>query len=512
MDFQFSVQIFIAFLAGAISAVILVWVLARLWLSQVRDRARHIIELAEHDAEASVKEIQANARFAFEKLRAEQENQIARQRIELDTEKRSVDDLQQTLRTREEETRELESAYRQRVRRVTFKEEHVDNLRRRYRQQLRAVTQINESEVEERLRDEVRQDCQDELSQLRREILSRGEQQLRDDASRALVDVMQRLSTSTSSAVAASTVDLPNEEMKGRIIGREGRNIKAFETETGVTLMIDETPDQVVISSFDPVRREVARIALEALVADGRIHPAAIENAVADAEREVQDSVIALGENALHQLKMTSVHPEIVALLGKLRYRLSNNQNTLEHSIEVAFMSSLLASELGLDPELAKRAGLFHDIGKAMSHEYEASHALAAGRLLRRYGEDPRIVNAVEAHHEEVAAESVYAGLLIVADGLSATRPGARSETMEGYIQRVRALEDIAKSFDGVNEAYALQAGREIRVIVEPEKVDDKAAQQMSRKLRHRIEDEMQYPGQIKITVVRERRFTDVAK
>jgi len=512
MDFQFSAQIFIAFLAGAGTAVVMAWVLARLWLSQVRDRARHIIELAEHDAEASVKEMQAGAKLAFEKLRSESEAQLSRKRIELESEKKAVDEMRDTLGKQRSELEELQKEYRENARKLLLKEENVDALRRRYRAELRELTELNEAEIEERFRDTVHEDVREELAQLRREILEKGEDEIRREASRTLVAAMQRISIDTTATATAAMVDLPNEEMKGRIIGREGRNIRSFETETGVTLMIDETPDQVMISSFDPVRREIARIALQELVKDGRIHPVSIEEAVRKAEETLHESISAQGEKALLDLKVTGVHPEIVKLLGHLRYHYSNNQNTLDHSIEVAYLCSLMASELGVDPVLAKRAGLLHDIGKGISYEYEGSHAMAAGRLLRRYGDDPLVINAVEAHHHEVPAESVYAGLVMIADTLSATRPGSRSETMEGYIQRVRTLEAIARSFEGVNEAYALQAGREIRVIVEPDKIDDRTAQQMSRKLRHRIEDEMQYPGQIKITIVRERRFTDVAK
>jgi ribonuclease Y len=328
-----------------------------------------------------------------------------------------------------------------------------------------------------------------------------------------MIACMQRLSAAPHEDITATVVNLPSEDMKGRIIGREGRNIKSFESMTGTTLLIDETPDSVLVSSFDPVRRETARLALEALIKDGRIHPSSIEEAVKRAEEDVKHSVVASGEDALRQLRLSRMHPEVVAALGKLRFRLSNNQNSLEHSLEVAHLCSLMASELGLDTEIAKRCGLLHDIGKVLDQEHEGSHALAGAYFLKRLGsEDPRVVNAVAAHHGEVPAESPYVGLLMAADSLSALRPGVRADSLDGYLQRIRSLEKIALSMAGVTEAYAIQAGREIRVIVSPEKLSEPDAALLARKLRRRIEDELQYPGTIKVTVVREQRFEEMAK
>jgi len=304
---------------------------------------------------------------------------------------------------------------------------------------------------------------------------------------------------------------LPSEEMKGRIIGREGRNIRTFEHATGTTLMIDETPDSVLISCFDPVRREIARIALDALLRDGRIHPASIEEEVEKAEEAMAANITELGEDALRKLRLNNVHPEVVALLGKLHYRLSNNQNTLAHSVEVANLCALIAAEIGLDPALAKRAGLFHDLGKAVDEEYEGSHAAVGADIIKQHGEDPRVVNATAAHHKEVPAESAYAGLVMVADALSAVRPGARASSIDGFIQRVRSIEEIAKEVRGVSDAYAIQAGREVRVIVEPLKVDEDEARKIALHIRERIEEELNYPGAIEITVIREQRFTETA-
>ena len=339
-----------------------------------------------------------------------------------------------------------------------------------------------------------------------------GEDQIDAEAKRIGLATMQRIAGNPTHETSATIVKLRNEDEKGKIIGREGRNIRTFEVATGTTLLIDDTPGSVLVSSFDPVRREIARQALEALLKDGRLNPASIEEAVAEKKADMDASILEWGESALRELRLSTVDSEILKLVGGLHYRLSNNQNTLEHSIEVAFISSLIASELGLDPVIAKRAGLFHDMGKCVAHEYEGSHAAVAAEILKRHDEDPRVVNAVAAHHEEVPAESPYAGLLMVADALSAVRPGARSDSLDGYLRRVQSLEEMAKGHRGVKDAYAIQAGREVRVIVEPGAVDDADARRLARLLRNQIEDEMQFPNAVKITVIRESRYVETAK
>jgi ribonuclease Y len=322
---------------------------------------------------------------------------------------------------------------------------------------------------------------------------------------------MQRLTSKPTNDLTSTIVQLPNEDMKGRIIGREGRNIKCFEAATGTTLLIDESPQMVLISSFDPVRREVAKTALERLIADGRIHPATIEEFVVGAQKETDVIVRDAGEGAIERLKLSAVRADVVELLGKLKYRFSYTQNVLDHSVEVALLCSMLASELGLDPVLAKRAGLFHDIGKSIEGEYEGSHAKIGAEFLKKHGEDPIVVNAVAAHHEEVKPATVYAGLVILADTISAIRPGARAESLTSYVDRLERLETLAHEIEGVQMAYAIQAGREIRVIVKPEVVNDERAAKIARELRRRIEDELQYPSTIKVTVIREQRFTETA-
>jgi ribonuclease Y len=370
---------------------------------------------------------------------------------------------------------------------------------------------MDAEEVKRQLREEVLVECQDEFRALRRTTLEKSQQELQTEARRILIAAMQRLSSKPNNDLTATLIQLPSEEMKGRIIGREGRNIKAFEAATGVTLMIDETPQLVLLSSFDPVRREVARVALEALVKDGRIHPASIEEFVKRAQDEIELTTTQAGEEAVARLNINGLHSEIIKLLGRLKYRFSYNQNVLDHSVETAFLASLIASEVGLDPNIAKRAGLLHDIGKAVPGELEGSHAVIGADFIKRYGETPIVANAVAAHHEEVRPETIYAGLVILADTISATRPGARAESMSNYIQRLERLEKLALSLQGVQQAFAIQAGREIRVVVAPEHVSDDRAREIAQELRARIEAELQYPSTIKITVIREARFSETA-
>lgn len=358
----------------------------------------------------------------------------------------------------------------------------------------------------------IRAELEAEARRLREEVLGRAEDEVGEEARRRLVAAMQRLTPQVTQEATAVTVDIPGEEMKGRLIGREGRNIRTFEQLTGATLLIDETPDAVLISCFDPVRREIARRALRAVIADGRVSPGLIEACVAQARGEVDDSVRKLGAGAVRDLGLPPMDPAVETLLGQLNFRLSANQNTLAHSVEVARLCAMLAAELGLDPTPAKRAGLLHDLGKAIEAEAEGSHALAGASLLRRLGEDPRVVNAVAAHHREVDPESIYAPLVMIADAASGSRPGARAASLDGLIRRQRGLEEIALGFAGVDEAYALQAGRELRVMVQPRKVDDDAAAELARAIRLKVEATLSFPGTVRIVVIRETRYQDEAR
>ncbi|MEM9227102.1 MAG: ribonuclease Y [Verrucomicrobiota bacterium] len=505
-------QLTAAVLLGAALAYLLGWLLMRHRLRGFHEKAAAILEHAQKEAELTSREMRAKAELEFEKERVERENvlnerrqKIQREEADLQERRVEVDRTRQRLSVSENEVQQIRSS-------MLSEQARYENLADNYETLLKRIADISDDEARKLLVEEARTQSADEILAIKQELIAQTEEETKAEASRILVDVMQRIASTPGNETSATMVDIPNEEMKGRIIGREGRNIKAFERATGVTLMIDETPGTILVSSFDPVRREVARLALERLVRDGRIHPVSIEETVSAVEQEMDGHVIQLGEEALLRLRLGGMHPEVVRLLGKLNYRLSNNQNTLEHSIEVAFLASLLASELGLDPEIAKRCGLLHDLGKAIEHDYEGSHAASASRLLQRHGEDPAVVNAVACSHGEVEATSIYAGLLKVADSLSAVRPGARTDSMDGYVQRVKSLEETAMAFPGVSEAYAVQAGREIRVIVSPEAVDDAGARSLARQIRQRIEDELQYPGTIKVTLVREQRFTETAK
>ena len=511
MVIAFPWQLIFSLSGGALFIGIAVWVFFRKWVVAGERKVWAKVKYAKREALLEAKEYELKASQEFERDKAllrqkygEMGAEIARRESELkeglkafEVEKAAVEDLDREVKRMSGELRR--------------KGNNLENLRQLYRRRLMQVAHVSEEEAREMLKEEVMEECSAEVRQIRQEILGKGMDEVNEEARRRIVDAMQRLSVVPSSNMSAALVKLPNEEMKGRLIGKEGRNIKSFETETGATLLIDDTPGTVLVSSFDPVRREVARLTLEALIQDGRIHPVTIEEIVKKTKERIDKEVMMHGERAVMRLNLKGVGEELMRHVGNLYYRLSNNQNTLEHSIEVGYLCSMLASELGLDPVIAKRCGLFHDIGKAIDCESEGSHATVAASLLRRNGEDERVVNAVEASHEEVVSESVYAELLKAADRLSATRPGARSDSMEGYVQRINSLEKIAKSFDGVEDVYAIQAGREIRIVVSPEVYEPHEACVLSSRIRRRIEEELSYPGKIKVTVIREERFVDMA-
>lgn len=463
--------------------------------------------------ENQIEDRKSRLEFDYQRKLLEWEKEASALKLKL---KSKEDEAVSTLLNAEKERDQLEKRRQElenRLVELDKSEEKRRELVEEYRQRLQQIGDLDRKQAREFLYDEVRLDCEKELRQFRNELILKSERDLELEARRILIDAMQRLAAAPHHDITATIVEIPSEDMKGRIIGREGRNIKSFESLTGTTLLIDETPDSVLISSFDPVRREIAKFALQSLIKDGRIHPGSIEEAIERAEEDVKKSVFESGEDALRRLKLGTMHPEVLNLIGKLRFRLSNNQNSLDHSIEVANLCALMAAELGLDPEIAKRAGLLHDIGKVLDQDHEGSHALAGSYFLKRFGEeDPQVINAVAAHHGEVAAESAYVSLVMMADSISAMRPGARTDSIDGYVQRIRNLESIAKSMDGIIDAYAIQAGREIRVIVSPETVSDGNAHLIARQIRRRIEDELQYPGTIKVTVIREQRFQEVAK
>ncbi|WP_081722242.1 ribonuclease Y [Geminisphaera colitermitum] len=501
----------IVLLLGAAAGFIVVWAFLRQTRRMAEEQAQELIDVARREGSVAANELRQKAEEEISAKRAELNRELDRRDIEADIKLREI-------RSHEESLALLDHQLEQRAERLSRENaaiqqarDSIRSLSKSIRKRLEGMSQMDAEEIKQALRDEVMLECQDELRAMRREFMDRSERDLENEARRILVTAMQRLSSRPNADLTATIVQLPSEDMKGRIIGREGRNIKSFEATTGVTLLIDETPQMVLISSFDPVRREVARLTLENLIKDGRIHPATIEEFYQRAREEVDVNVQQAGEDAVQRLGVNGLRPEIITLLGKLKYRFSYNQNVLEHSIEVGFLCSMLASELRLDPNVAKRAGLLHDIGKAIDGDYEGSHATIGADFVKRYGETSIVTNAVAAHHEEVRPETVYAGLVILADTISAARPGARAEAMASYLQRLERLEKLAMSIDGVQQAYAIQAGREVRVVVNPSHVTDDQARDIAKKLRHRVEEELQYPSTIKITVIRESRFNETA-
>ena len=392
------------------------------------------------------------------------------------------------------------------------KNQKIDEITNKQMEELQRISGLSSEEAKKQLLSELEKTMTAEKAAVIRDIESKTKEEAIKSAREIVGYAIQKCAADHTSETTVSIVSLPNDDMKGRIIGREGRNIKALETLTGIDLIIDDTPEAVVISGFDPLRREVAKIALEKLIEDGRIHPSKIEEMVEKAKEEVENTIKEEGERAVLETGVVGLHPDLVKLLGKLKYRTSYGQNVLNHSIEVSNLARIMAEELGLDPKLARRAGLLHDIGKALDHDMEGTHVEIGVEILKKYKENDKVINAVQAHHGDVEPQTIEAVLVQAADAISASRPGARRETLENYIKRLEALENIADSFDGVEKSFAIQAGREIRIIVKPEKISDDQMVIMARDIAKKVEDEMEYPGQIKVNLVRETRVVDYAK
>jgi len=502
------IGIVIALAAGAVIGYFMRQLQLERALKSRREEADRIIEAAE----ARAKEIELKARDQALKLRDEAEAEIARRRNELSKEEERIHQRRADLDNRIDQLEKREQALSKRQSSLDRRTNELEERRAEIIRELERVSTMTQEEARERLLAEVEREARADMVRIIRQIEEEAQLEGEKRARELIADAIQRVASDHVAEVTVSVVPLPSDDMKGRIIGRNGRNIRAFEHAAGVDVVVDDTPEAVTISCFDPVRREVARRAMEALVLDGRIHPSQIEKIINEERKEVERMIVEEGEQAAFEAGVPGLHPEIIKKLGRLKFRTSYGQNQLAHAVETAQLAGVIASELGADVEIAKAGGLLHDIGKAMDHEVEGTHSAIGAEFCRRYGVGPKIVNVIESHHHEAEQQSVEAVIVEAADAISGARPGARRESLEQYIKRVRALEEIANSFKGVSQSYALQAGREIRVIVRPEDIDDLEATRLAREVAKKIEEGMQYPGQIKVTVIRETRAVDYAK
>ena len=481
-------------------------------IGNAEDKAREIIDEAIKAADAKKREASLEVKEETIKARHDFEKETKERRAELQK-------YEQRVLSKEETVEKKATVLERKEQSLTAKEKNIDTekaqlqeLQAKHLQELERISGLTSDQAKEQLLSAVKEDVKHETAMYVKEMETRAKEDARKKAKEYVVTAIQKCAVDHVAETTISLVQLPNDEMKGRIIGREGRNIRTLETMTGVDLIIDDTPEAVILSGFDPIRREVARIALEKLIVDGRIHPARIEEMVEKAQKEVETMIREEGEAATLEVGVHGIHPELVRLLGKMKFRTSYGQNALKHSIEVAQLAGLLAAEVGVDVRTAKRAGLLHDIGKSVDHEQEGSHIQIGVELCRKYKESPIIINAVESHHGDVEPESLIACLVQAADTISAARPGARRETLETYSNRLKQLEDITNGFKGVDKSFAIQAGREIRVMVVPDQVSDADMVLLARDISKQIEAELEYPGQIKVNVIRESRVTDYAK
>ncbi len=481
-------------------------------IGSAEEEAKKIVAEAIKTAEAKKKEAVLEGKDEVHRFRNESEKEIADRRKEVQRQERRIQQKEESLDRKLDHMEQKEEKVNKKLKEADAKLEEVETLKKSQFEMLEKISGYTAEQAKSYLLSQL----EDELVHEKSVKIMEYQEQLKeeaDDKARNIISLaIQRLAADQVAEATISVVPLPNDEMKGRIIGREGRNIRAIETLTGVDLIIDDTPEAITLSCFEPVRREVARIALEKLISDGRIHPARIEETVEKARREVDATIKREGERAVLEAGVHNVHPEIVKLLGRLRYRTSYGQNVLNHSLEVSYLAGMMASELGLDPTVAKRAGLLHDIGKSIDHEVEGTHIQIGVDIARKYKESDAVIHAIHAHHGDVEAKTIVACLVQAADALSAARPGARRENVENYIKRLQKLEEVASSFDGVDRTFAIQAGREVRVMVKPEVVKDERMIPLAREICKKIEEELEYPGQIKVNIIRESRASDFAK
>ncbi len=481
-------------------------------IGRTEDYAKELLEDAQRKAENIKKETILTAKEEVLRLKTDLDKEIHDRRSEQQRSERRIAQREETLDKKLDNLEVREERLNQKSEEIQKNLDEAEKLKAAQEKELERIAGITGEEATRMIVDRVQRDAYREAASMVREIEQKAKEEGDKKARNIVALAIQKCASDHVAESTVGVINLPNDDMKGRIIGREGRNIRALEAATGVDLIIDDTPEAIIVSAFDPVRREVARLAVEKLLADGRIHPARIEEMVEKAQREVDDEMKAAGEQAIFETGQHNLHPELVKVLGRLKYRTSYGQNVLSHSIEVSHLAGLMAAELGADVQLAKRAGLLHDLGKAIDREQEGTHVSLGADLARRYRESPGVVHAILAHHNDVEPETVEAVLVQAADAISAARPGARKESIENYIKRLTKLEEIANSFNGVEKSFAIQSGREVRIMVKPEDVNDEGARLIAKEVARRIENEMEYPGQVRVNVIREMRTVEVAK
>lgn len=481
-------------------------------LGSAEEKAKDIVAQAHKAGDAKKRELLLEAKEENQKLRADFDKEMKERRSEIGRQERRINQKEENLDRKMESLEKKDNQMNQKIKDLEQKNKEISEIKAKQLSELEKISGYTKEEAKEIILKDIENQTRHEAAIMVKEIEQEAKENAEKKAKNIVALSIQKVAADHVAETTVSVVNLPNDEMKGRIIGREGRNIRTLETLTGVELIIDDTPEAVIVSSFDPIRREVARIALEKLITDGRIHPARIEETVEKAKKEVESIIKQAGEEATFETGVHGLHPEIIKLLGKLRFRTSYGQNVLRHSIEVAQLAGVMAGELGADVKLAKRAGLLHDIGKAVDHEVEGSHITIGADIAKKYHENKDVIHAIKAHHGDIEAETLVASLVQAADAISAARPGARRENIETYIKRLQQLEDIANEFDGVEKSFAIQAGREIRIMIKPEVVNDQGMVLVAKNIVKRIENELEYPGQIKVSLIRETRAVEYAK
>ena len=502
----------VALVLGVAIGFVIRRAVARSQAESAEGRAQKVILEAEREAERLTREALVEAKDEIGAIRRDTEEDVRTRRDEIKRQEERLTQKEQTVDRKVDAADRRSEELDDRDRKLALVREQLEHSATQHRAALEKIAGLTASEAKEALRTQVVDEAKRDAMATVREIEQRAREEGEERARKIVTIAIQRVASEQTSESTVSVFSLPSEDMKGRIIGREGRNIRAFEATTGVNLIIDDTPEAVVLSSFDPVRREIARLTLEKLVQDGRIHPARIEETFERSQKEIDEQIKRAGEEAVLDTGITDMHPEMIRLLGRLQFRTSYGQNVLKHLVESAHIAAAIASELGIDPTIPKRGALLHDIGKAVTHEVEGSHAIIGAEIARRMKEAPEVVHCIETHHGEVEQRTIDAVIAQIADGISGGRPGARRESLETYIKRLERLEEICTSYPGVEKVYAMQAGREVRVMVKPDDIDDLSAQVMARDIAKQVEEELQYPGQIKITVVRETRSIEFAK